>query len=161
MRVPTTAATVTDGLILVAEPAPEMHVNLVLVTQLVVAHAVRLRYAVGVRSELTKLVPSTLSVCEPEPGEFGLMLLTVGASNVNTCICVPTTALMVTVAVTLVPYEFVAVRHVTPVPDAHIDVWHGVDPSLIDGDVLYELPNEKPAMVTLAPPDGAEFGSAP
>jgi len=36
-----------------------------------------------------------------------------------------------------------------------------VDPSLIDGDVLYELPNEKPAMVTLAPPDGAEFGSAP
>jgi hypothetical protein len=145
IRVPTTAETVIEGGTLIDEPGLEMHTKRVLLVQLVDAQAVAPRCAVGVWSEFAKLVPNTLSVCPPVPGEFDIMLERIGASKEKTIASVPTTALMVTVALRLTPYDLAsAMRHCTVVAEFHDDVLHGVEEIPIEGDVLYVPPNESP-----------------
>lgn len=159
-RVPTTAATVTAGLAFVDARAGEAHVSLVLVTQLDDWQVIAPIWTVTLKSVPAKLVPYTLRVCAPLLGELPLILEIAGASNVNSIMCVPTTALIVTEIVLPVAYDLPWRLHWRLVPDTQEDVLHGVDESMIEGEVSYFEPNEKPEMVTLAPPDVAPLNGS-
>jgi hypothetical protein len=132
--VPATVETVTtSALPAPAELLPTIHVTCESVVQEVVAQSTSSNAVVGVYELTPKLKPRIVTVDPPDVGAFeNSPAVTTGASYEKSDMRVPTTALTVTIAVTLVP-TFAATWHMSAVLEFHDDVAQSTLPRLVDG----------------------------